>query len=389
MADEKIYYINSTKYTTLERNTKRNGKVYDIQFRVIDIADTTLTERQRKLSGFKTKTEAKQAYTDFITTYCVRLTKELRAGIERKNREEQERQNSPTLSQAFELYLKAMEGQIKESSAVTKENRIRMHVLPYFAPETKINDICTKELYAWQDDMWAKKRDNGQHYSSEYLRSVRGAFSAFMEWHASRNERENPFKKVKRPKKRAKQKRMNFWTAEQFAQFIDVVDNPMYHTMFTMLFYTGRRIGEVMALSPSDIRRDGIIFDKTYTNKTKNKLYDITTAKTDKVGVTPICPTLRRELEIYPADHNAKFFFGGEDPIPPQTIRNNFYRYCDLAGLEKIRLHDLRHSFASMLIHEGANLMVVADLIGDTVEQVAKTYGHMYDSDKKKIISKL
>ena len=42
-----------------------------------------------------------------------------------------------------------------------------------------------------------------------------------------------------------------------------------------------------------------------------------------------------------------------------------------------------------MLIHMGANLMVVAELIGDTVEQVTKTYAHMYDEDKMSIIKKL
>jgi hypothetical protein len=42
-----------------------------------------------------------------------------------------------------------------------------------------------------------------------------------------------------------------------------------------------------------------------------------------------------------------------------------------------------------MLIHLGANLMVVADLIGDTVEQVMKTYGHLYQEDKLNILSKI
>ncbi|MFQ9738883.1 MAG: hypothetical protein ACLR06_15010 [Christensenellaceae bacterium] len=57
--------------------------------------------------------------------------------------------------------------------------------------------------------------------------------------------------------------------------------------------------------------------------------------------------------------------------------------------MNPIRIHDLRHSYVSMLIHLGANLMVVADLIGDTVEQVTKTYGHMYETDKRAIVEKL
>jgi hypothetical protein len=42
-----------------------------------------------------------------------------------------------------------------------------------------------------------------------------------------------------------------------------------------------------------------------------------------------------------------------------------------------------------MLIHEGASVMMVADLIGDTVEQVIKTYGHLYQSDKIAILSRI
>ena len=71
------------------------------------------------------------------------------------------------------------------------------------------------------------------------------------------------------------------------------------------------------------------------------------------------------------------------------TVARAFQRYCKRADVKIIRIHDLRHSFVSMLIHLGANFMVVADLIGDTVEQVTKTYGHMYETDKRAIINKL
>ena len=52
-------------------------------------------------------------------------------------------------------------------------------------------------------------------------------------------------------------------------------------------------------------------------------------------------------------------------------------------------MHDLRHSFVSMCIHLGASVYVVADLIGDTVEQVLKTYGHLYQEDRQSIIDRI
>ena len=66
-----------------------------------------------------------------------------------------------------------------------------------------------------------------------------------------------------------------------------------------------------------------------------------------------------------------------------------FRGYCEKAGIAPIRIHDLRHSIVSMLIHMGANFTVIADLISDTVEQVIKTYGHMYETDKQTVIERI
>ncbi len=83
------------------------------------------------------------------------------------------------------------------------------------------------------------------------------------------------------------------------------------------------------------------------------------------------------------------FYFGGNAPIHENTIAHAFDRYIEKSGVKRIRIHDLRHSFVSMCIHLGASVYVVADLIGDTVAQVFKTYGHLYDEDKQEIISRI
>ena len=161
----------------------------------------------------------------------------------------------------------------------------------------------------------------------------------------------------------------------------------VYRTIFTMLFYTGRRRGEVLALTPEDVKENRIRFNKTYSRKAiDGKPYNITSSKNEKKGETPICERLKRELEQY--EGQSPFFFGGENPIHENTLSHAFESYIKKAGVKRIRMHDLRHSFVSMLIHLGANFMVVADLIGDTVEQVTKTYGHFYEADKPDIIAK-
>lgn len=165
-------------------------------------------------------------------------------------------------------------------------------------------------------------------------------------------------------------------------------NNQRYKAFFAVLFYTGRRKGEVLALTPEDVKLDRISFTKTYSRKTHSGApYTITNTKNEKKAATPICKPLQEILKDY--DGQSPFLFGGDNPFSENAVRCRFNGYCAKAGLEQIRIHDLRHSFVSMLIHLGANMMVVADLIGDTVEQVMKTYGHLYEEDKLDIISKI
>lgn len=374
------FYISSTKCSVHERQTKLNGKVYDVYFRIIDKEGN---EHPKKLSGFKSKTKAKEAHADFITQHC-----ELVKGIKKKIADEKKVDHDPLLYDMVEAYLASLPNQIKESSIIVKESVLRRHVLPRFDPDTKMSALTSAALYAWQDAVWAMKQEDGTYFSYNYLSKLRGHFSAFLEWYSGRYDKPNQFTKVKRPKPRTAKQEMQFWTREQFEQFIAVVDKPTYRAMFYTLFFTGRRKGEVMALTAKDIGKDTIVFNKTYTNKVKGGGYNITSAKTDKNGLTPICPTLRAALADYDPP-KGRFYFGGEKPIPPETLRRYFKKYCVAADMEPIRIHDLRHSFVSMLIHEGASVMMVADLIGDTVEQVIKTYGHLYQSDKMAVLSKI
>ena len=63
MAD---FYISSNKYSLQERQTKR-GRVYDVMFRIVTLDGI---EKLKKLSGYSSKSLAKQAYLDFVTNKC-------------------------------------------------------------------------------------------------------------------------------------------------------------------------------------------------------------------------------------------------------------------------------------------------------------------------------
>lgn len=372
------YYISSNKYALYERQTKNYGKVYDLVFRVVD--PITLLEKQKKMSGYKTKTLAKEAYTAFITENC-----ELRKNIAiRKNSAQK---SDFTVGDLIPLYLAAMVNQTKESTMLDRRNVYNIFILPYFK-DYKMKNLSKQEIKIWQDKIWSSRQKNGNLYSYEYLSKIRMHFSAFLSWAEETYDFPNHLKEVKKPKRVEAKKEMQIWTREEFGRFISCVDDPLYHCLFTMLFFTGRRKGEVLALRKSNVFPDKIVFDKTYTRKTtSSEPYKLTSTKNRKIGYSPVSAPLSAELRAFPG--NSPFFFGGSAPIHENTVAYAFDRYIRKSGVRKIRMHDLRHSFVSMIIHLGASIPTVANLIGDTQEQIVKTYSHIYENDVQNIIGKI
>lgn len=372
------YYILSTKYSLQERQTKR-GRVYDVVFRIITHEGD---EKQKKLSGFSTKALAKQAYVDFVTSKC-----ELVKNNPMKKKDPSKKE--PTVRELLQEYIASLSNQNKDSTIYSKQGTYRAYIIPPLG-DIPVKDLTKECLYKWQDYLWQTKNPRtGEYYSYKYLANIRELLYVFLEWCDSRYGYPNNMRRVQKPKRRVQKTKMQIWTREQFEKFISVVNDPMYHALFTMLFFTGRRKGELFALTQEDIKETAIVFDKSLTRKVldKSKTYEITSTKAEKDAIIPICKTVQNELQQYPGE--SPFFFGGERPLAENTVTRRFDEFCKKADVPRIRIHDLRHSFVSMLIHMGTNYNVIADLISDTVEQVIKTYGHLYESDKQKVVDEI
>lgn len=371
------YYIKSTAYSVVERNTKKNGTVYDA---VMYIAEPGGEFKQRRVvTGCKTKKELKQKHADFIASNCELLPKSSSHLAE---------SFTGTLAEAYQQYLYSVKHQIKDSSIVRVQRTFTLYILPTLG-NIKLSAISKADLYKWQDDLWqSKNAHTGEPLSHSYLTCVRSMLNTFLTWCEDRYDITNHLRSIKKPKRREQKTEMKIWSQAQFKQFLSVVDDPLYRTIFAVFFYTGRRKGEIVSLYREDVSDSYIMFNKSLTVATlDNKPFKITSTKAEKKYSTPICKPLKDIIADYVPQ--APFYFGGEKPIPFETLRRKFIHYTTLAGLPQIRIHDLRHSFVSMLIHLGANYNVIADLIGDTVEQVIKTYGHLYEGDKIAVMNNI
>lgn len=155
-----------------------------------------------------------------------------------------------------------------------------------------------------------------------------------------------------------------------------------------MLFYSGMRIGELRALTLSDIDFDKNTIrinktlprgaDETTTPKTLNSFRSVSMP-------APIMADLKEYTgHIYDLTRHNRLFF-----LEYQTITRYKNSVCQSCGVRQIRLHDLRHSHVSLLIHLDCDIMTIADRIGDTPATVQSTYAHLYPDKKDIAVSKL
>ena len=194
--------------------------------------DWTGERKQTQKRGFKTKREA-QAW-------------------EREQLIKAKADIDMTFSSFVELYRTDLGMCIKEHTWKTKDSIIEKKLLPYFGKK-RLSEIQPKDIIAWQNEMINYRDENGKPFSPVYLKTLHNQLSAILN-HAVRfyGLSCNPAAKVGNMGK-AKSKEKPFWTKEEYFKFIDeMMDKPLSYYAFETLYWTGIRLGELLALTPSD-----------------------------------------------------------------------------------------------------------------------------------------
>ena len=190
---------------------------------------------------------------------------------------------------------------------------------------------------------------------------------------------------------------MQIWTPEEFKAFLPYVVQPAYRLYFTLLYLTGCRRGEGLAITWNDINTASdeatVKISKSITNKTTSGTYAVTTPKNQGSVRTVAIPSFfidelmqhkkAQQEELADEWSSDLFVFGGTRPLPTSSTDHVFKAAIKKAGVKEIRIHDLRHSCASLLIHKGVSIVAVSRQLGHTnIEQTLNTYSHVMPDDK-------
>lgn len=328
-------------------------------------------QNKKKLKrGFATKKEA----LDYETNFLVLKNKSI----------------DVTLNEFYEIYKKDRKPRLKLNTWLTKSQIIETHILPYFG-QVPIDEIESKDIIDWQNELSSITDDYGTNYSPTYLRTINSQFSAMFN-HAVRfyGLPENPIHKAgSMGKKHADE--MSIWTKDEFEKFLETqTSDSMAETGFLILFWGGLRIGELLALTKKDFN-----FEECYISINKsfqriNRKDVITEPKTEKSKrLVYLAKPVMDKVELYVESRygypeNARVFDKTKSFFSHRMVNGS-----KKAGVKRIRIHDLRHSHVSLLIEMGFSPVDIANRMGHENINITMRYAHMMPSKQVNMADKM
>lgn len=342
----------------------KEGKNWKVQ---VYYKDWQGNRKRKQKRGFRTKGEAKEWERDFL--------------------QQQSQGVDIEFGNFLEIYYKDMDVRLREHTMYTKRYIIDLKIRPYF--EKKIlSEITVADVRAWQNELLTYKDKNGKGYSQTYLKTINCQLTAIFNY-AIRyyNLQDNPCRKAGAIGK-SKGEPKDFWMQDEFNEFLETMkDKPEARMAFLLLYWTGMRIGELLALTYDDINLEEktISITKSYQRlKGKDVITQPKTPKSIRVITMPdfLAEEFREYCShLYGIMKNERLFH----------FTKSHMEHCMAAGIEKsgvkrIRLHDLRHSHASMLVDMGVDPLEIAERLGhEKVETTLNTYSHLYPSTQSKL----
>jgi len=280
----------------------------------------------------------------------------------------------------LERWLPSKRTRVKASTAAAYESNIRLHINPYIGliPLQKLQPEDLDELYV-KLLTEGKRNGSGGGLSAKSVRNVHATIQSAL---SDATRKGTVFRNVADiadpPSISRSGRSMNVWTSDQLRAFLDGIAGHELYPLYFLAATTGMRRGELAGLRWRNVDLDAarLTVNKQVVSVEYELIEDdLKTASSrrtidlDEQTTAMLRRHRRRQLEERMASGQRDddgFVFGRPDgsPVHPDLISQTFQRVMDQSELPRIRLHDLRHTHATILLQQNVHPKVVSERLG-------------------------
>lgn len=297
--------------------------------------------------------------------------------------------------ETYEEFIKFKKLKLKPQSFRSLNSRFNSYILPYFQYKN-IEEITTNDYLNWQILI----ENLGFKYS--YKKQLHYSFVSLYEYLILFGKCTiNIPKIIGNFKNNELGSNIDYWSYEEFKKFENSFSNDdiIYKTFFILLFRTGLREGEALALTFNDIKDNILYITKTLSKEHYNgqKLIGAPKSQTsirnirlDNYTLNSLNKLKNYYKKIYKNYEDSFNIFGGTKYISITSINRKKKYYCEKCKLRQIRIHDFRHSHATLLLQKGISMIEVSRRLGHSdINTTIKTYSHCEKEHEKRVIETL
>jgi integrase len=297
-----------------------------------------------------------------------------------------------TFREWFEQWIASRRGEVRGSTFVNYQSAARRYVLPAIGG-LRLGAVTKARLRALYQQLAENGGRGGRPLSQKTVHNVSAMLTKVFGDAIEDRLLPGPNPAERAHKLPTSRIDMRTWTGRQVAGFLDFVGSDRLFCLWRVAFFTGMRRGELLGLRWRDVDLDGaaLSIQQTYIRGAEGLGYGAPkTAKgrrritldAETVGILRAQKRAQATLRIRAGsiwkDNDLVFAREDGSPIDPDVVSTQFYRLTARAGLPRIRLHDIRHTHATLLLMAGVHPKVVSERLGhSSILITLDTYSHV------------